>query len=195
MKNKAIFLDRDGVINELVYHEEHGLLDSPCTVEQFRMFTWVGESISNFRKMGFKVVVVSNQPGIAKGHFSIHVFKKIKEKMRSDLFSQGVEIDGEYYCLHHPEAKVEHLKTNCSCRKPQPGLLLQAAEEMNIDLGQSWMIGDGLTDIQAGKRAGCKTILICKMKCELCQMMNELNARPDINSSNLLEACLSLSRT
>jgi D-glycero-D-manno-heptose 1,7-bisphosphate phosphatase len=192
MKNKAVFLDRDGVINELVYYEEHGLLDSPATLEQLKIYPRVGETIAEFHKMGFKVIVTSNQPGIAKGHFSSHTFEKIKEKMRLELARQGARIDGEYYCLHHPEAVVESLRVNCSCRKPKPGLLFQAAKDLDIDLKQSWMIGDGLTDIQAGKEAGCKTILVAKIKCELCQMMNEMKIKPDIISSNLFESAIAI---
>ena len=83
---------------------------------------------------------------------------------------------------------IESLRVNCECRKPKPGLMLQAARELSIDLSQSWMIGDGLTDVKAGKSAGCKTILLGRMKCELCQLMDEEDARPDAIASNLLEA-------
>ena len=90
--------------------------------------------------------------------------------------------------LHYPEAKIEKLKANCDCRKPNPGLLLQAAQDLDIDLSQSWMIGDGLTDVKAGKDAGARTILVGRMKCELCRLMDEENARPDAVCSDLLEA-------
>jgi len=95
MKNKAVFLDRDGVINELVYYEEYGILDSPVTVEQFKIFPWVGEEINKFHNSGFKVIIISNQPGIAKGYLSPDYFK-IKDKMRKELAQQGASIDGEY---------------------------------------------------------------------------------------------------
>ena len=108
--------------------------------------------------------------------------------MRNDLVREGVFLDGEYYCLHHPEAKVEKLRVNCECRKPRPGMLLQAAQEMNVDLSQSWLIGDGLTDIKAGKLAGTRTMLIGTMKCELCKLMHEDDAHPDFIAANLLEA-------
>ena len=105
--------------------------------------------------------------------------------MKEELAKKGAFLDGEYYCFHHPEAKVETLKANCNCRKPEPGLFFKAAKDMNIDLSQSWMIGDGITDIQAGKKAGCKTIHVCKIKCENCNLMNENDAYPDINVTNL----------
>ena len=185
---KAIFLDRDGVINELVYHEEQGIIDSPFSVEQFKLLPGVGEAIKQFHDMGVKVILISNQPGMAKGHMSEETFAKIRKKMKNDLAKEGAFLDGEYYCLHHPEAKVERLKADCACRKPEPGLILRAAQDMNIDLYQSWMIGDGLTDVKAGKRAGCRTILLGRMKCELCRLMDEDDARPEAICSDLSEA-------
>ena len=186
--NRAVFLDRDGVINELVYYEEQGIIDSPFTVEQLELFPWAGEAIKKLTEAGYKVNIVSNQPGIAKGHLSRETFERIRQKMKGELDQNGASVDGEYYCFHHPDAVIESLRVNCECRKPKPGLLLQAARELNIDLSQSWMIGDGLTDVKAGKSAGCKTILLGRMKCELCHLMDEDNARPDAIASNLLGA-------
>jgi len=185
---KAVFLDRDGVINKLVYYPEQGIIDSPFAVEQFRLLPGVGEAIKRLHEMDYKVVVVSNQPGIAKGHMSEKTFDKIRKKMGDELAKEGACLDGEYYCFHHPEAKVDRLKANCECRKPKPGLLLQAAQDMDIDLLQSWMIGDGLTDVKAGKAAGTMTALLGRMKCELCHLMDEENTRPDAICSSLLEA-------
>jgi D-glycero-D-manno-heptose 1,7-bisphosphate phosphatase len=175
---KAVFLDRDGTINEIIYYQELGIVDSPFTMEQFKLLPGVGEAIRILNQSEFKVILVSNQPGIAKGHFSMDTFEKIREKMRTELTEQGAFLDGEYYCLHHPEAKIEEYKKNCECRKPKPGLLLKAANDLNIDLAKSWMVGDSLTDIEAGKRVGCKTILIGRMKCELCRLMGDRNT-PD----------------
>ena len=185
---KVVFLDRDGVINELVYYSEHGIIDSPFTVEQFKLFPGVGEAIKRFHEMGYKVILVSNQPGIAKGNMSEETSNKIRQKMKEELAKDGASLDGEYYCFHHPEAKVERLKANCECRKPKPGLLLQAAKDMDIDLSKSWMIGDGLIDVKAGKNAGVRTILLGRMKCELCHLMSEEDARPDGIVSDLKEA-------
>lgn len=184
---RTIFLDRDGVINELVYYHEQGIVDSPFTVEQFRLRPGVGEAIRKLHDMGYKVVLVSNQPGIGKGNMSRGTFDKIKQKMKDELAKDGAFLDGEYYCFHHPEASVKRLRGNCECRKPKPGLLLQAAQELDIDLSHSWMIGDGLTDVKAGKAAGCRTILLGRMKCELCHLMDEENTKPDVIVSNLTE--------
>jgi D-glycero-D-manno-heptose 1,7-bisphosphate phosphatase len=189
MSAKAVFLDRDGVINELVYHADHGIVGSPFTVEQFKLLPNVCEAIAEFRTMGYKVILVSNQPDMSKGRISRQTFEKIKQHMLLELTQNGVALDAEYYCFHHPEASVDALKIDCECRKPKPGLLLQAASEMGIDLSLSWMIGDGLTDVQAGKQAGCRTILIGRMKCELCSQMDENNARPDAVCAGLLQAC------
>jgi len=184
---KAVFLDRDGVINELIYYAEHGIVDSPFTVEQFRLLPGVAQAINIFHKSGFKVIIASNQPGIAKGHMSQESFDKIRQKMKQELAKEGAFLDGEYYCFHHPEATTETLRVNCQCRKPRPGLLLQAARDLGIDLSQSWMVGDSLSDIKAGKDAGCRTILLGRMKCELCHLMDEEDARPDLIVSNLLD--------
>jgi len=185
---KAIFLDRDGVINELIYYQEQGIVDSPFTVEQFRLLPVVGEAIKRLHAMDYKVILVSNQPGIAKGSLSEEAFEEIRNRMKEELAKEGAFLDGEYYCFHHPEAKVDKLKANCECRKPKPGLLVQAAQDMDIDLPQSWMIGDNLTDIKAGKGVGCRTILLGRMKCELCRLMDEEDARPDAITSNLGKA-------
>lgn len=184
---RAVFLDRDGVINELVYHQEMGIIDSPFTVEQFRLLPGVGEAINKLRKV-YKVVLVSNQPGIAKKHMSAETFARIRRRMREDLAGDGGFVDAEYYCFHHPEASVEWFRTSCQCRKPKPGMLLQAARELGIDLSQSWMIGDGLTDVKAGRSAGTRTILLGRLKCELCHLMGEENARPDAITGNLSSA-------
>lgn len=154
----------------------------------------VGEAI---RKMAasYKMIIASNQPGIAKGHMSEETFDGIREKMKAALARDGAFLEAEYYCLHHPEAKVESLRQNCECRKPNPGLLLKAAQDLDIDLSQSWMVGDGLTDVQAGRAAGCHTMLLGRMKCEVCHLMEEENARPDAITANLNEAAKFILKT
>jgi len=185
---KAVFLDRDGVVNELVYHQEQGIIDSPFTAGQFRLLPAVDEAIKGLRATGYKVVLVSNQPGIAKGHLTRLDFDQIRTRMKEELARQEASLDGEYYCLHHPDARITELKTDCECRKPKPGLILQAAKELGLDLSLSWMIGDSLTDVKAGKSAGTGTILLGRMKCELCHLMDEDGARPDAILPGLAEA-------
>ena len=190
MNNKAIFLDRDGVINEVIYHKEMGIIDSPSSVEQFKLLPNVGKAINKFHELGFKIIVVSNQPGLAKDHFDLNIFEKIKEKMKVDLAKDGAKVEAEYYCLHHPEAKIDKYHIICECRKPKPGMILQASKEHNIDLFKSWMIGDGINDIQAGQKAGCKTIFIGRFKCDQCKIMEDKNVKPDFIAPNLYKAAL-----
>ena len=192
MKQKAVFLDRDGVINEIVFHKEMGIIDSPFTVDQIKLLPNVTKAINRFHDLGFKVFIVSNQPGIAKDHFSMDTFEKMKEKIKSDLKKGGAKLDGEYYCLHHPYASNKKYKIICDCRKPKPGLLLKAAKEHNINLSKSWMIGDGIWDIAAGNAAGCKTILIGRMKCDLCKLLDDENIKPDYIKANLYKASLNI---
>jgi histidinol-phosphate phosphatase family protein len=108
--------------------------------------------------------------------------------MKAQLGEKGVSLDAEYYCLHHPEATVAQYRINCDCRKPKPGLILKAAKDMDIDISQSWFIGDNLSDIQAGKNAGCHTLLLGKMRCELCDLMYNEGIKPDVIKLNLLES-------
>ena len=186
--NRAVFLDRDGVINELVYHQEQEVIDSPFTPGQFKLIPGVTEALKALHSAGYLTILVSNQPGIAKGHMTIKNLELIKQKMSSELNREGAVLDGEYYCLNHHDAVVEKYRVLCDCHKPLPGLLFKAAREKGIDLQQSWLIGDNLSDIQAGKAAGCRTILIGTMKCELCRLMSEKNVFPDKIFGNLAEA-------
>ena len=155
-KQKAIFLDRDGTINKYV-----GYLRTP---EQFELLEGTGEAIRKINLSGYLAIVVTNQPVIARGEVSVDGLQEIHNKMETMLGKEGAYLDGVYYCPHHPDkgfaGEVEELKIVCECRKPKAGLLLQAAKDFNIDLSQSWMIGDSENDVLAGKNAGCKTALI-----------------------------------
>jgi len=187
-KEKAVFLDRDGVVNELIYFQEQGIIDSPFTPDQFILCPGVPLAIKRFQNKGYKVIIVSNQPGIAKGHMTPNNFDRIDANMKAQLGAQGVFLDGVYYCLHHPKAIIEQYRTECDCRKPKPGLILQAARDLDIDISQSWCIGDNLTDIQAGTQAGCHTLLLGKMRCELCELMYREGIKPEAIKLNLFEA-------
>ena len=155
-KQKAIFLDRDGTINKYV-----GYLRTP---EQFELLDGVGEAIRTINLSGYLAIVVTNQPVIARGEVTVDGLQKIHNKMETMLGKEGAYLDGVYYCPHHPDkgfaGEVEELKIVCECRKPKAGLLLQAAKDFNINLSQSWMIGDSENDVLAGRNAGCKTALI-----------------------------------
>ena len=155
-KQKAVFLDRDGTINKYV-----GFLRD---IEQFELLPGVAEAIKRINESGYLAIVVTNQPVIARGEVTKEQLQEIHNKMETLLGAEGAYLDAIYYCPHHPhkgyEGEVPELKIDCDCRKPKPGMLLKAAEDFNIDLTNSWMIGDGENDIKAGKAAGCKTAYI-----------------------------------
>lgn len=187
-KLRAVFLDRDGVINEILFHQDTGLLETPFTARQFRLKAGVASSIRHLKRLGFNVVVVSNQPGVAMGHFSLTTLGAITDKMFRQLRSHGAELDAVYYCLHHPENGHGKLKRRCPCRKPKAGLLFQAARDLKIDLRRSYMVGDSIFDVQAGKRAGCRTFLLAHLKCDLCNLMSRRGILPDYQARDLPEA-------
>jgi len=143
--NKAVFIDKDGTL----------ISDVPYNVnpELIRFEEYAFESLYMLQQKGYHLVVVSNQPGVSLGYFKEEDLKAVEEKIKDSLLEKNVWLNGFYYCPHSPKEK-------CNCRKPKPGLFLKAAEEMEIDLSQSWMIGDILNDVEAGKRSHCKTILI-----------------------------------
>jgi D-glycero-D-manno-heptose 1,7-bisphosphate phosphatase len=186
--NRAVFLDRDGVINEIVYFPEMGLPDSPLNPRQFKLLPGVAEAIRIFNSLGLKVIVASNQPAIAKGKMTHELFEQIRTKMRTALEKKGASIDGEYYCLHHPQAKLVEYKVNCNCRKPKPGLILKASEDFDLEPAQCYAIGDSLIDVEAGKAVGCMTFLIGNSKCDLCRFIQKKNVKPDYIVPSLLHA-------
>jgi D-glycero-D-manno-heptose 1,7-bisphosphate phosphatase len=185
---KAVFLDRDGVLNELVYFAEQGRIDTPLTPAQFRLVPGVVDGIKTLQASGYQVIIVSNQPGIAKGQFTPKMFDRIRQKTRRLLQREGIRLDGEYYCLHHPHATRKEYRVACNCRKPRPGLILKAAQEAALDVKSSFMVGDGFTDIEAGRKAGCKTILIGHLSSLLTQMMEKKRLYPTYLAENFEEA-------
>lgn len=155
-KQKAIFLDRDGTINKYV-----GFLRD---IDEFELVPGVAEAVRKINESGYLAIVVTNQPVIARGEVTVEQLQFIHNKMETLLGAEGAYLDAIYYCPHHPhmgyEGEVPELKIDCECRKPKPGMLIKAAEDFNIDLEDSWMIGDGENDIKAGKAAECRTALI-----------------------------------
>jgi len=186
--SQAVFLDRDGVINEIVSFPELGLLDSPLHPRQFKLLPQVANAIGVFNHLGVKVIVVSNQPAIAKGKMTKKSFERIRQKMRNELGKRGAHVDAEYYCFHHPSAKDPKYKVNCDCRKPKPGLFLRASKDLGLDLSKCYAIGDSLTDVKAGKSVGCRTFLIGYLKCDLCKLMEDEGTRPDVVVPSLFAA-------
>jgi len=155
-KQKVFFLDRDGTINRYV-----GFLRD---IADFELLNGVPEAIRLINESGYLCIVVTNQPVVARGEITTEQLDEIHNKMETLLGKEGAYIDGLYYCPHHPDkgfkGEVVELKMDCDCRKPKPGMLIKAAGDLNIDLKQSYMIGDSDNDIVAGETAGCKTVKI-----------------------------------
>jgi D-glycero-D-manno-heptose 1,7-bisphosphate phosphatase len=185
---KAVFLDRDGVINALVYHQEAGVIDAPFTRSQFKLLPRVPEAIRVLNDLGLGVAVVSNQPGIAKGHLKRQTLQGFERTMLSQVHAAGGRINHTYYCLHHPEATVRKLRQRCHCRKPEIGMLEQAAGDLGVSLTECYMVGDGIPDLQAAARAGCRSIFIGRWKCEICQFTEAPHVRPALVAKDLWEA-------
>lgn len=149
---KVVFLDKDGtLINDVPYN-----VDPDLIILQERAV----KGLQKLQDAGYKFIVVSNQSGVARGYFEEQALVNVREKLAQLLAANQIALEGFYYCPHHPEAKNKAYAVACQCRKPMPGMLLRAAQEHQIDLRASWMIGDILNDIEAGNRAGCHTILI-----------------------------------
>lgn len=148
----AVFLDRDGTINE-----EVGYLDS---LEKLRLIPGAGEAIRRINRSGMKAVIISNQSGVARGYFDEAFVESVHERIRTLLHEHGARIDGFYWCPHHPTEGTGAYRIACDCRKPQAGLLLKAAAELGIDLHRSYMVGDMPTDIEAAHTAGARGILV-----------------------------------
>lgn len=150
--DRAVFLDKDGTLIE----------DVPYNVDPERIQLTRGavEGLQLLHAAGYQLIVITNQSGIARGYFPESALVAVKERLHQLLAEVGVPLAGFYHCPHHPHGVVKELAIACSCRKPEPGLLLCAAADRGIDLAQSWFIGDILNDVEAGRRAGCRTILI-----------------------------------
>nr|WP_245208635.1 D-glycero-beta-D-manno-heptose 1,7-bisphosphate 7-phosphatase [Serratia fonticola] len=150
----AIFLDRDGTINI-----DHGYVHE---IDDFQFIDGVIDACRELKSMGFALVLVTNQSGIARGKFSEDQFMRLTEWMDWSMADRDVDLDGIYFCPHHPEAVIEEYRQVCDCRKPQPGMLLQAQKELNIDLAASYMVGDKIEDMQAAAAAGVGTKVLVR---------------------------------
>lgn len=141
----AIFLDRDGTLNESVGYVNHP--------SRFRLFPWAVDAIRTIRDEGYLAVLVTNQSGIGRGLFTEEMLSEVHAELERTLTSAGTSLDAMYYCPHKPD-------DHCPCRKPQPGMLLRAAKELQVDLSRSWMVGDSASDLEAAFRAGVRGALV-----------------------------------
>lgn len=152
MAVRAIFLDKDGtLVDDVPYNVEPRRVTLNCGA---------GPALRLLAQLDYRFFVISNQDGIAHGRFGERAMDGVHDRLADLLFRERVSLDGFYYCPHHPQGSVLRYAIECRCRKPSPGMLLRAAEEHDIDLGNSWMVGDILHDVEAGNRAGCRTLLI-----------------------------------
>jgi D-glycero-D-manno-heptose 1,7-bisphosphate phosphatase len=179
LSTKAVFLDKDGTLVENV----------PYNVDPARIRLADGalEGLKLLHKAGFKLVVVSNQSGVARGYFKESDLKGVEEHLKNILRKAGVPLTDFYYCPHYPDGKVHEYAVNCMCRKPRPGMLFQAGREHQINLASSWLIGDILDDIEAGRRAECTSILI-KNGNETEWSLTSTYRKPHYTAVNLYEA-------
>lgn len=151
-RNKAIFIDKDGtLIPDIPYNVNPDLI----TIEDE-----VIQGLQLLKEEGYVLIVISNQSGVARGYFTIESLKDVERRITALLTPHQIKIAGFYFCPHHPNGNIEAYAKECDCRKPKPGMILKACEEHNIDTSKSWMIGDILNDVEAGNRAGCKTVLV-----------------------------------
>lgn len=149
---RALFLDRDGTLVEPRHY--------PSKPSDLVLHAGIGPLLSGFQDAGWELVVITNQSGLARGYFTEDDLAKMHAWLQDMLGEWGIELNSIQFCPHHIEGVIPHLAVACACRKPEPGMLLNAARERDIDLSRSWMIGDILDDIEAGKRAGCRTALV-----------------------------------
>ena len=148
----AVFLDRDGTINEQMGYVNH--------LSRFQLLPGVARAIRSLNEAGLPVVVVTNQSGLARGYFPESLLEAVHAEMYRLLAQEGARLDGLYVCPHHPEAKEERFRLDCDCRKPRPGLLERAAAELGLDLGRSYMVGDRWSDLRCGAAVGATTVLV-----------------------------------
>ena len=178
MSYKAIFLDRDDTLIE-----DPGYINNP---KQVALLDGVPEALIALRDMGYKLIVATNQSGVARGIVTEKVLAEIHERLSRLLGERGIRLDKIYYCPYHPEGVIEKYRKESDLRKPNPGMLLLAAKEMDIDLDTSWTIGNSSRDVEAGARAGCKTILLADPTHQTTSKSGQ--TRPDHNAVNIKEA-------
>jgi D-glycero-D-manno-heptose 1,7-bisphosphate phosphatase len=177
MSNTAVFFDRDGTL----VHDP-GYLNHP---DQVQVVDGAAEALKEFQVLGYKTIVASNQSGVARGIVTVEMLERIHDRLRELLAAKGAALDAIYYCPYHPEGVVPEYTKESDWQKPKPGMLLAAAQEMDLDLTRSWMIGDSDRDVEAGRSAGCKTILISSAHSD---PGRRHESRPDFVAVNLREA-------
>ena len=182
MKRRAVFMDRDGTISE-----EIGYVNHPS---RYRVFPFSGEAIRTLNDAGWLAILVTNQAGVARGYFTEDLIVEVHAILKRELESEGARLDAIYYCAHHPTVGEPPFRADCDCRKPRPGLVHRAAEEFEIELAESWMIGDRYSDIELARNAGLRSAFVMTGygRGEWDYQRTAWKHEPDIVAEDLLEA-------
>jgi D-glycero-D-manno-heptose 1,7-bisphosphate phosphatase len=182
MKRPAVFIDRDGTISE-----EVGYVNHPS---RFRLFPYAAEAIRILNDAGWLAIVITNQAGVARGYFAEDVIHKIHEQLKRELENESARLDAIYYCAHHPSVGAPPYRFDCDCRKPKTGLIDRAAQDFEIDLGASWMVGDRYGDVELARNAGLRSAFVLSGygRGEWEFQRDTWKHQPDVVCENLLEA-------
>ena len=182
MTKRAVFIDRDGTLSEEVGYINH--------VSRFQLFPYAAEAIKELNQHNWLAIVVTNQAGVARGYFSEDMIQAVHKKMTEDLSASGAKLDAVYYCAHHPTVGEPPYRVDCDCRKPRPGLVQRAAADLNVDLANSWMIGDRYSDVQLAHNAGLKSMFVMSGygRGEWEHQEQDWDLHPDMTAETLLDA-------
>jgi len=179
---RAVFIDRDGTISE-----EVGYINHPS---RFRLFPYAASAIKHLNENDWLAILVTNQAGVARGYFSEDMIQIVHAGMTTDLETEGAKLNAIYYCAHHPSVGEPPYRFDCDCRKPKPGLISRAAQDLDIDLNKSWMVGDRYSDIELARNAGLKSAFVLSGygRGEWEHQRASWTEKPDLVAENLLEA-------
>ena len=182
MKQRAVFMDRDGTISEEVGYINHA--------SRFRLFSYSAAAIKHLNENGWLAIVVTNQAGVARGYFPEAMIETVHADMTKQVDDAGGRIDAIYYCAHHPSVGEPPYRFDCDCRKPKPGLIMRATEDFDIDVSNSWMIGDRYSDVELAHNAGVKSMLVMSGygRGEWEHQRTSWTMQPDLVAENLLDA-------
>ncbi|HKO97300.1 MAG TPA: HAD family hydrolase [Pyrinomonadaceae bacterium] len=180
--NKAVFIDRDGTISEEVGYINHA--------SRFRLFPYSASAIKLLNDSDWLAIITTNQAGVARGYFTEDMIKTVHQRLTEGIESEGAKLDAIYYCAHHPSLGEPPYRLDCDCRKPKPGLISRAANDLNIDLSKSWMVGDRYSDIELARNAGVKSAFVLSGygRGEWEHQQQSWDHHPDIVAEHLLDA-------
>ena len=182
MGASAVFLDRDGTLNEEAGYINH--------VDRLKLIDGAAQAVALLGRHGLKTIVVTNQAGVARGYYPAEHLPKLHDRLRTLLKEQGAELDAIYYCPHHPDVGEPPFRQDCDCRKPKLGMIRRAEKEHSVDASRSYMVGDKISDVEFGRKAGCKSILVLTGygKGELEYHRDKLDREPDYIADDILDA-------